>query len=220
MSLKNGVKCGRCDRRYSVLRGKCPYCGARRSKAGKRVGGSDNSTWTLIVGLLILLVLVVAVVVLLVTTLSNAKEETPPVIDNGPQLPVGDGVDIMEDPDDPAAPVVPDEPVVPDTPDTPDEGQQVGQAITSVKMICFGAELSKSADSSANYDISMGVGDVLNISYETTPALEDLDVKWESADQNIVMVLQSGQVTAVGRGTTKVTLTINGAMATCIVRVG
>ena len=216
MSLKNGVKCGRCDRRYSVLRSKCPYCGARRSKAGKRVGNANNSTWKLVVGLLILLVLIVAVVVLLVTTLSAAKEDTPPVIDNGPQLPIGDGVENIDDPDDPPAPV---EPITPED-TTPDEGNQVGQAITSVIMKCFGSELSKSKDPGANYDISMGVGDVLNISYETTPALEDLDVKWESADQSVVMVLQSGQVTAVGRGTTKVTLTVNGAMATCIIRVG
>lgn len=217
MSLKNGVKCGRCDRRYSVLRGKCPYCGARRSKAGKRVGGSDSSTWKLVVGLLILLVLIVAVVVLLVTTLAGEESNKPPVIDDeGPTYNQGDGVDNLDDDNDPD---LPDEPIIPDEPTTPDDSADVGQAITSVIMKCFGSELSKSAGTDANYDISMGVGDVLNISYETTPVVEDADVKWESADENIIMVLQSGQVTAVGTGTTKLTLTVNGATAVCIVRV-
>jgi len=225
MGLKNGVKCGRCDRRYSVFRSRCPYCGASRTKGSKRVSNSENSIWTLIVGLLILFVLIAAVVVLLVTTLSadrneknNNKTPNKKTEENYEQ---GDGVTDVTDPDDPNLPGNETNPNVnPDDHDsTGNEGNQVNQAVDSVKMKCFGAELTKCSEEGADYDISMKVGEKLDIAYETTPVVEDADVKWESADQNIVMVLQSGQVTAVGRGSTTVSLTVNGATAVCLIRV-
>ncbi len=73
MGLIPQVKCGRCDRTYSGLRSRCPYCGARRHKKGKRTTDGDNSTWKLIIGVLLIVVLIAAVVVILVTS-SNEKK--------------------------------------------------------------------------------------------------------------------------------------------------
>lgn len=226
MGLKNGVKCGRCDRRYSVLRSRCPYCGASRAKGSKRVANSGNSMWTLIVGLLIMLILIVAVIVLLVTTLSAEKaskddDVKPPVSGTEDKYEQGDGVTDLTDPDDPLLPDNnTDDPANPDGQNpSGNEGNDVNQAVTSVIMKCFGAELAKCSEDDADYDISMKVSEKLNIAYETTPAVENPDVKWESSDQNIVMVLQSGQVTAVGNGTAKVTVTVNGASKVCKIRV-
>ena len=75
MGIISEVKCGRCDRRYSGFRSRCPYCGARRNKRGKHADDDDNSRGKLIVGILLLLILIVAIVVLIVTSLGekNAK---------------------------------------------------------------------------------------------------------------------------------------------------
>ena len=41
MALFKEVKCGRCDRRYSALRSRCPHCGARKNRDGKTSTGSN-----------------------------------------------------------------------------------------------------------------------------------------------------------------------------------
>ncbi len=74
MSLIPQVKCGRCDRTYSGLRSRCPYCGAHRHKKGKRVSDGDNATWKLIIGILLIVVLIAAVIVILVTGSSDDPE--------------------------------------------------------------------------------------------------------------------------------------------------
>jgi len=73
MGIISEVKCGRCDRRYSGFRSRCPYCGARRNKRGKHADESDNSKGKLIIGILLLLILIVAIVVLIVTSLGEKK---------------------------------------------------------------------------------------------------------------------------------------------------
>ena len=67
MAFVSDVKCGKCDRRYSGLRGRCPYCGARRGKAGKHSSQGGNTTGKLIVGLILILLLIAAVVFLILT---------------------------------------------------------------------------------------------------------------------------------------------------------
>lgn len=79
MGLIPQTKCARCDRTYSGLRSRCPYCGAHRNKRGKRVSDGDNATWKLIIGILLIVVLITAVVVILVT---GSNEKQPP--DGGP----------------------------------------------------------------------------------------------------------------------------------------
>ncbi len=74
MGLIPQTKCSRCDRTYSGLRSRCPYCGASRSKRGKRVSDGDNATWKLIIGVLLIVVLIAAVVVILVT---GSNDDTP-----------------------------------------------------------------------------------------------------------------------------------------------
>ena len=54
MAFVSDVKCGKCDRRYSGLRGRCPYCGTRRGKNGKHANQGGNTTGKLIVGLILI----------------------------------------------------------------------------------------------------------------------------------------------------------------------
>ena len=81
MAFVSDVKCGKCDRRYSGLRARCPYCGARRGKAGKHANQGGNSTGKLIVGLILILLLIAAVVFLILTGGENFgkkdKDKTP-----------------------------------------------------------------------------------------------------------------------------------------------
>lgn len=91
MGLIPQVKCGRCDRSYSGLRSRCPYCGAHRNKKGKRVSDGDNATWKLVIGILLIVVLIAAVVVILVTSLGQ-KDQNNPTGDDGPNINHGDGV--------------------------------------------------------------------------------------------------------------------------------
>ncbi len=93
MGLIPQTKCGRCDRTYSSLRSRCPYCGAHRNKKGKRVSDGDNATWKLIIGILLIVVLVAAVIVILVTSSSDADKD--PNDGEGGKTPSGEqeGVD-------------------------------------------------------------------------------------------------------------------------------
>ncbi len=90
MGLIPQVKCGRCDRTYSGLRSRCPYCGAHRHKKGKRVTDSDNATWKLIIGVLLIVVLIAAVIVILVT---GSGEADPDDGDEKKPNNAGDGVE-------------------------------------------------------------------------------------------------------------------------------
>lgn len=75
MAIISDVKCGKCDRRYSGLRGRCPYCGARRGKAGKHAPTQGNTTGKIILGLILLAILLAAVVILV---LAGNKNRTAP----------------------------------------------------------------------------------------------------------------------------------------------
>ena len=78
MGIVSEVKCHRCDRRYSGFRSRCPYCGARRSRRGKRASESGNSKAKLMIGVLLLIVLIVAVIILLSQSGGNNGVVTSP----------------------------------------------------------------------------------------------------------------------------------------------
>jgi len=73
MGLFGDVKCGRCDRRYSALRGRCPYCGARR-RTGKNDRGGGRGR--LIAGLVLLAVIIIAVIVLIFMSLNSGRNRS------------------------------------------------------------------------------------------------------------------------------------------------
>lgn len=96
MGLIPQVKCGRCDRTYSGLRSRCPYCGAHRHKKGKRVSDGDNATWKLIIGILLIVVLIAAVIVILVTSAKEGDEgekDDPGGTDGNPSYEPGNNPD-------------------------------------------------------------------------------------------------------------------------------
>jgi len=68
MAVINEIKCARCDRKYSGVRSRCPYCGARRIGRGKYSEDSENAKGKMLIGVLILAVFLVGASILLFTT--------------------------------------------------------------------------------------------------------------------------------------------------------
>ena len=68
MAIINEIKCARCDRKYSGVRSRCPYCGARRIGRGKYSEDSDNAKGKMLLSVLIMAVFVVGISILLFTT--------------------------------------------------------------------------------------------------------------------------------------------------------
>ena len=91
MSIVSEIKCARCDRKYSGVRSRCPYCGARRIGRGKYSEDSDNSKGKMLISVLVLGVCVIAAGFLLFTT------------------PVDAGSDVKDTPNTSQTPVIPDE---------------------------------------------------------------------------------------------------------------
>ena len=78
MAIVNEIKCARCDRKYSGVRSRCPYCGARRIGRGKYSDDSDNAKGKMLISVLIMAVFTVGAAVLLFTTPDNAEGRDPP----------------------------------------------------------------------------------------------------------------------------------------------
>ena len=77
MAIVNEIKCARCDRKYSGVRSRCPYCGARRIGRGKYSEESDNAKGKMIISVLIIAVFAVAAGILLFSTPSEAGPMVP-----------------------------------------------------------------------------------------------------------------------------------------------
>lgn len=202
MGLIPQAKCSRCDRRYSGLRGRCPYCGARRSKKGKRVSNADNSLWKLVIGIVLLLVLIAAVVVLLITTLKGGDITKKPDDDSITPPSANEGVDSLDNEPVDNEPDEIDEPVEPDPVPT----------VQSIDITYFGDPRT---------DITMKPAEVLPLWYTTVPAEVDEPAVWESSDENVFVVLQDGKVTAIGQSGDEAVLkvTIGDVSAECIIRI-
>lgn len=212
MGIISDVKCGRCDRRYSGLRARCPYCGARRGKRGKHANDSDNSKGKLIIGVLLILVLMVAVVILVVTSTSKTAEQPDEKPDESQQHYTDDD-DVSSVQGTPGnLPPETDEPAEGDEPaaDAPQEPVQEEPKVTAVSILSFGTPTS---------DFTVNVGDKVNLSYRTDPEGLGTDVEWKTSDENVFVILQTGELTAIGSGTATLTLTVDGVTAECIVRV-
>lgn len=62
MGLIPKVRCSRCDKSYSGLKNKCPYCGAHRGRGGKRATDTGDAAARFMIKMLLLLALVAAVI--------------------------------------------------------------------------------------------------------------------------------------------------------------
>lgn len=211
MGIISEVKCGRCDRRYSGFRSRCPYCGARRNKRGKHADDSDNSRGKLIVGALLLLILIVAIVVLIVTSVGE-KGDKPKDSKNENIVDINDD-EVTSVPGSETAPKPGEtDTIPPENEKKPEENKQPEVELNSVTLTYSGYALE-------DLDFSMSVGETLKLDYVTDPEETGLKAKWESSDTDVFVVKSDGTVTAVGEGTETLTLTVGDISVDCIVRV-
>lgn len=233
MAIIPQVKCSRCDRKYSGLRTRCPYCGARRYARSKRAAQEDNSMWKVVVGVLLLVVLIAAVVVLIVTS-ANDTPSTPAPADNTPAT--NEPTSVVNDPitDDPAVTTdpntvtdpengetgtTPDEPTNTDTPTTP-ENNDVPKPMVNTIIITYNNRQAGVYNSTEGlYEITMKAGETLNLGTAVTPQGIEAEIVWESSNEGVVAVLQNGKVTAVGKGTCTISATADDVKAELMIRV-
>lgn len=246
MGIISDVKCSRCDRRYSGLRSRCPYCGALRAKRGKRASDNDNALWKLIIGVLLLVVLIAAVIILLVTSLGGGKDETDGntpgqnVTDN-----TGTGDEADQSKDDGQTdgtdgnsgvnsgdgnttgndntPGSDDTSGSNDTPDSTTPGNTNDPDTTPNDTPATPQSSVESVKitylGSATEDITLSTGTTLTLGCATTPSEVEATPVWKSSDESVLTVQQNGELHAVAKGTVDLTVTVDGVTATCIVRV-
>ena len=221
MSIISEIKCAKCDRMYSGIRSKCPYCNARRIGFGKYSEDSANARGKLLIAVLIMSVFVVATGVLLFTTepedlpdididLSNAGDEpldgdTSP--DDHVSLPSANPV--ITDPDDDLLP--PDDP----TPVGPIRATSISVRYNNSPLI----------SGSEGREFSFSVGDALTLTVRIEPLGVEDEIIWSSSDRAIFEVTPTNPehtevtVRAIGRGTGRLTVTVGDISETVIVRV-
>jgi len=212
VALIEDVKCGNCDKYYSALRARCPYCGARRGSVGKHSNERDNIKGKVIVGSIFLVVILAATTVLLIVSSKNNPNVVDPPSITTPNLPDEGDVDSIINPEWTPDPIIEDTP----TPTPP-------PVLESVKLTYAGTEIAK--DSDGVYDFREKVGTTLKIGLRLSPAdIEGLTITWESSDASVFDVVPaadglSAQVTMLSAGTAKLTVTVNGITVNSTVRV-
>jgi len=168
MSLVSEIKCARCDRKYSGVRSRCPYCGARRIGRGKYTEDADNTKGKMLISILIMGCLVVAAGVLLFTTDMDAAEAAPPptILESDSTLP--DPEDITTRPGTHEMTTRPEpEPEPEPEPDPTPE-------VRSIDV--------RSQHGRLPADASINVGETLNLTVRIEPVGVEAEVTWESSN--------------------------------------
>ena len=206
MAIITEVKCSRCDKRYSALRGRCPYCGARRSSKGKYAGDTDNIKGQTIIGVLILVALLAAVITLIIISVKSND-------DGGSKK---DPVEVSTTPDDAMVTSLPGPSLEP-SPTPPEETfEPPAPSVQSVAITYAG---------STTVDFMEPVGKNLTLKAKITPADIGLVPVWTSSNPAIFEVVPddttgiSVSVTMLSRGRATLTCTVGDKTAECIVRV-
>ena len=205
MAIITEVKCSRCDKRYSALRGRCPYCGARRSSKGKYSEDPDNMKGRTIIGILILVALLAAVITLIIISVkSNDEGKTP------------DPAEVSTLPDDSSNTELPGVTFEP-SPSPPEESfEPPAPSVQSVSITFAG---------STTVDFTEPVGKSLTLKAKILPADIGIVPEWTSSDPTIFDVVPedttglSVKVTMLSRGTATLTCTVGDKVAECKVRV-
>jgi len=216
MGIIADVKCARCDRKYSGLRSRCPYCGARRIGRGKYSEQSDDNKGKMLIGILIMAVLVVAVVVLLLTTNTPEDDISPdgPVIETpgtNTDIP-GEGDNTSATNDNSNTP-----PSSPDPVDTSTEPPSpLPPAISSVMITYVGAKRT---------EFTCKVNERVPLRIKVEPPGTEVEIIWESSNNDVFDIIdmnetgENATVIGLSPGNGTLTIKVGDITETCIVRV-
>ncbi len=244
MGLIPQTKCGRCDRYYSSLRSRCPYCGAHRHKKGKRTTDSDNATWKIIIGILLIVVLIAAVVVILVTSAGEkdkTNDNTGDDINNADDGTVSggnqgdDGGTTLPDDGSQTGGTTGGDLTNPDgtTPGTDltnpggttvpgQDGTQTGIDDIPVQVIATSISARTRYQKQAT-DFSLNIGDTIEVTAIVTPSNATSMPTWTSEDDSVLSVVpdetgMKATLTCLGTGSIDVTVSVDSLDYTFVVR--
>ena len=206
MALFKEVKCGRCDRRYSALRSRCPHCGARKNRDGKASQVENGTRWQVIVGAVVLLAIIAAAIILITTSLKN-REPEPGGSSVKPTPPSPSGNVSSLDGTNPTPSALPGEADPTPTPTAPPTPSPTPEPMVN------SITLSRS-----DFTLSH-IGEQYTIQATISPAGTKATIVWISENPDVATVAEHGTVTAVDRGKTIVSATAGGVIQECIVRV-
>lgn len=203
MAIISDIKCGRCDRRYSGFRSRCPYCGARRNKRGKHADESDNAKAKLIIGVLLLVVLISATMVLLFTGFPGQDGDgIASTTNTDSSLSDDANIDQVQNSDDGTQSPSP----------SPSPSPSAVITVESVVIVW-------AVDGQPKIDITLEeIGETEQFDFETNPEMSEEQATWESSNEDIFMVVD-GKVTAIGKGSATLRCIVEGVTGTCIIRV-
>ncbi|MCL2426186.1 MAG: hypothetical protein FWD05_07595 [Oscillospiraceae bacterium] len=199
MAIINEIKCARCDRKYSGVRSRCPYCGARRVGHGKYSENSENMRGKMLISVLILAVFTVGVGIL---WFSSAPEVAEPYPDEDLSTPgIEDEIEIY----------LPFNPIPEPTP-TPTPTPPPPQEIHSIEITYAGV---------TRPDFTVRREETVGIRLRVEPPGIDLsgyDIVWASSNPAVVDVVgqfvgddgirNGASVTGITAGAIELTVTI------------
>jgi len=205
MSLISRVRCSRCDRSFSGLKNKCPYCDAHRGRSGKRVYDANDVFARRMIKMLLLAALVITLISVLFLNLDDADDlsghaSAPP---SGQQTPPGDSIELPPTPT----------PTPPPAPPTPPPIE-----VTSV-------QIAWQSWSPGVNDFTIGNGQTLGMWVNVFPVEADAPISWSITDNTIALITQDpddhARITleARGRGNTTLQVTVGDMTDTVTVRV-
>jgi len=211
MAIVNEIKCARCDRKYSGVRSRCPYCGARRTGYGKYSDGSDSSNTKMVVSIIVMALITTFAGVLL---LSSNPAAPDPVIPDTPgtseiNSPEGDVVS------QPGYNQQPEE--TPPEIETPTPSPTPPPEVTSVT-IRYGS-------SPRNDEFTVKVSEKVELNVIWKPdGVVDPAIRWTSSDEEKFQVvptldLLKATVTGIFIETATLTVTVDDYEQTCTVHV-
>ena len=208
MSLIPKVKCSRCDRSYSGLKNKCPYCGTSRSRGSKRTNDSPDSGARRMIQMLLALVLVVTVISMIATGGGDDNEQLGTGITQTQQEEENENNGDTEGQGDYETP-----------PPPPPEPTPTPNAVT-------GLEIRWQFQQGNINEMTLSTGDSLEVWADVFPTDADTTgIDWSTDSPAIANIRVEAddfsriELMAVGSGIATITVTAGGQTAELIVRV-
>ena len=204
MSLISRVRCSRCDRSFSGLKNKCPYCDAYRGRSGKRAYDANDLFARRMIKVLLLVALVVTLLSVLLLNLDDADDLSGHAANTPPeQQTPGDQIELPPIPIPTPTPLPPPPPAI---------------EVTSV-------QIAWQSWAPGVNDFTIGVGQTLEMWVNVFPVEADAPISWSIESNTIALITQDpddhARITleARGRGPTTLQVTVGDMTDTVTVRV-
>lgn len=197
--------------------------GGKRLLGGFGGGGYNGPSIASVLGAILSLALIAAAVCIVITVIKPLLGgRTAPVESQSPEPTVESTVAATQAPEETVAPVETPDAAEPSTPVETPAGTEPSAPVTTAAPVATTAPNTSGVTgfSLSKEDFSFFTkGESYRVKVTFQPAGSTAAVTWKSADANIATVDANGLVTAVGKGTVKVTASVEGVgEKECIVR--